>query len=255
MKPINRKVKNLESIRVDVNGTQVQCLVKKSRRSKYIRLSFCSDGGLILHVPYLLLVKEIETILYRHKRWILKRMQQSEQAMGRKPPFSLKHGATLPLLQDHYRLNIRIEPGKSGYWQISDHTLHLSVPVKNNRWIYPGVELWYHSMAESFLSERTYFWAQKMQVEYRRIRVKNQRSLWGSCSGKKNLNFNWRIMLLTPSEADYLIIHELAHLREMNHSPNFWEIVATFFPEYCEVKRELQNKNHLLKFPPDSIYF
>lgn len=254
MKRNIKKIKNLESIRISLDGKQVQCLVKKSNRSKKIRLSFSRDEGLALHVPYLLPGKEIETILHRHKRWILKRIQQSEQAGEIEPPFLLKHGASLPLLQDNYRLNIKIEPGKSGYWQISDHTLQLTVPVKNNRWIYPGVELWYRRMAESFLSERTYFWAQKMHVEYRKIRVKNQRSLWGSCSGKKNLNFNWRIMLLTPVEADYLIIHELAHLHEMNHSPQFWKIVASFCPEYREIKRTLRNKNHLLKFPPDSIY-
>ena len=88
-----------------------------------------------------------------------------------------------------------------------------------------------------------------MDVTPNKIYVKNQRTLWGSCSKKKNLNFNWRILLLSEKTADYLIIHELAHLKELNHSPKFWEFVRIHCPEYKTHKAELRNKDPWLKFP------
>ena len=88
-----------------------------------------------------------------------------------------------------------------------------------------------------------------MAVKYNQIRVKNQGSIWGSCSGKNNLNFNWRILLLTPEVADYLIVHELAHLIQLNHSSKFWKIVETYLPNYRNLKREIKEKNYFLKFP------
>jgi predicted metal-dependent hydrolase len=75
--------------------------------------------------------------------------------------------------------------------------------------------------------------------KYSKISIKNQKTRWGSCSKKGNLNFNYRIMFLPKKLADYIIVHELCHLEQLNHSKNFWNLVARAFPEYKEVRREL----------------
>ncbi|MDR3642685.1 MAG: M48 family metallopeptidase [Candidatus Doudnabacteria bacterium] len=75
---------------------------------------------------------------------------------------------------------------------------------------------------------------------YRRISVKNQKTRWGSCSKKGNLNFNYKIIHLPEPLVDYLVVHELCHLREMNHSRNFWELVARAIPNYKILRRELK---------------
>jgi predicted metal-dependent hydrolase len=74
-----------------------------------------------------------------------------------------------------------------------------------------------------------------------RIAIRNQKSRWGSCSAKGNLNFNYKIALLPPHLADYLIVHELCHLREFNHSQNFWDLVAKAVPDYRLARAELKN--------------
>lgn len=75
---------------------------------------------------------------------------------------------------------------------------------------------------------------------YRRISIRNQKSRWGSCSKRGNLNFNYRIALLPPHLADYIIVHELMHLQELNHSPKFWNLVAHVIPNHRECRKELR---------------
>ncbi len=75
---------------------------------------------------------------------------------------------------------------------------------------------------------------------YGTVSIKSQRSRWGSCSARKNLSFNYKILYLSPEEADYIIVHELCHLKEMNHGPDFWKLVAQASPEYEYLKRSLR---------------
>lgn len=76
---------------------------------------------------------------------------------------------------------------------------------------------------------------------FNRISIKNQNTRWGSCSGKKNLNFNYRMIYLPERLFDYIIIHELCHLKELNHSKSFWNLVFKYCPEYIKEKKELKN--------------
>ncbi|MEA2007037.1 MAG: M48 family metallopeptidase [Patescibacteria group bacterium] len=73
-----------------------------------------------------------------------------------------------------------------------------------------------------------------------RIAIRNQRTRWGSCSEKKNLNFNWRIVLLNDEQVNYLIVHELCHLGQMNHSKKYWELVGETIPNYREIAKQLR---------------
>lgn len=73
-----------------------------------------------------------------------------------------------------------------------------------------------------------------------RVFIRDQKTRWGSCSSKGNLNFNWRIVSLAPEAADYVVVHELCHLREFNHSPRFWTLVARAVPEYKEMRKNLR---------------
>lgn len=75
---------------------------------------------------------------------------------------------------------------------------------------------------------------------FRKIFVKNLRSRWGSCSSAKNLNFNYRLIFLPERLAEYIVIHELCHLKEMNHGPHFWRLVAQVFPDYKQIRKQLR---------------
>ena len=82
---------------------------------------------------------------------------------------------------------------------------------------------------------------QHYNLQYNRLSIKNTRSRWGSCSSKKNLNFNYRIVFLPVELQDYLIVHELCHLAQMNHGPNFWALVAEQVPNYKQCVAQLRS--------------
>ena len=80
--------------------------------------------------------------------------------------------------------------------------------------------------------KRVSYFARLMGVSYRNITIREQKTRWGSCSSEKNLNFNWKLILAPPEVLDYVVIHELCHLKEMNHSKAFWDEVEKVMPEY-----------------------
>ncbi|OGR45522.1 MAG: hypothetical protein A2X35_04005 [Elusimicrobia bacterium GWA2_61_42] len=103
--------------------------------------------------------------------------------------------------------------------------------------------------ARGIIGGRVKYWAAAMGLDYKRIAIKDQRTLWGSCSGRKNLNFNWRLAAAPPEVLDYVVIHELCHLREMNHSKNFWALVEARCPDYAARRRWLRDNCAALRDP------
>lgn len=100
--------------------------------------------------------------------------------------------------------------------------------------------------AMKVIPERVRFYAPKVGVTYGRITIRNQRSRWGSCSGKGNLNFNCLLMLTPPEVIDSIVVHELCHRKEMNHSKKFYDEVLRVFPDYWKWNRWLKENGNLL---------
>lgn len=108
---------------------------------------------------------------------------------------------------------------------------HLYLQTKDDN---PGqlVTDWLRQKADEVLKKRTQEWAEKIGVTYNHIVLKDQKTLWASCSGKKNINYSYRIIKMPPAVQDYLMVHELCHLVHMNHGPEYWQLVAQFCPDY-----------------------
>lgn len=94
--------------------------------------------------------------------------------------------------------------------------------------------------AMKLAAERVNYFNRIYQLKFNKITVKRQKTRWGSCSKKGNLNFNYKILFLPAAAADYIIVHELCHLKEFNHSKKFWDLVAAAAPDYLKLRKELR---------------
>lgn len=98
----------------------------------------------------------------------------------------------------------------------------------------------YKKEAQTFVTKKLLEWNEFYNFSYKNISVKNQKTRWGSCSKRGNLNFNYKILFLPEDLADYIVVHELCHLGELNHSKRFWQLVGKTIPEYKKAKARLK---------------
>jgi len=97
-----------------------------------------------------------------------------------------------------------------------------------------------NARAKRMIKERVEHFNSFYNFKYNRISIKKQSTRWGSCSSKRNLNFNYKLLFLSQEMADYVVVHELCHLQEMNHSKKFWDLVAKVFPNFKEIRKEMR---------------
>jgi len=102
----------------------------------------------------------------------------------------------------------------------------------NNLKITEAIEKWYRRQAKKELTVKSIFYAGKLGVDFNRVSVKDTKTRWGSCSSKTNLNYNYHLIKMPEQVLDYVVVHEVCHLQELNHSKKYWELVRGLCPEY-----------------------
>lgn len=134
---------------------------------------------------------------------------------------------------------------RPGIYQHQDSVVFAPINSNKMKWqlqkeFDTKLETWLKRICRLYLAEKTQSLAKLMGVTYKSIRLKDMRSRWGSCSSLGNLNFNWRLIHLDRELIDHVIIHELAHRLELNHSHRFWEIVRKYDSQYRTHRRQLK---------------
>lgn len=212
----------------DGAGTPVQ-FVRNTKARRYI-LKVRSGGVARVTIPRGGTLEFARAFAEKHKGWIEQQVRKASAAWTHGTVFLLR-GVPVTLL---------LEEGRAVFGPYECRI----VPGGNIR---EQVEAELRAMAEQELTERTKSWAAQLGVRISSIRVRNQRSRWGSCSSKGAINLNWRLIQTPPVVLDYIIVHELMHRREMNHSRAFWEHVAAAYPEYRDAERWLRRNGALLR--------
>jgi hypothetical protein len=216
------------------------CFVRNRRARRYV-LRVLPDGSARVTIPRGGSQQEAGAFAKRHVAWVEKQLQK--HAAPSVLPQSWQHGTEILFRGERVALTIEI-----GHQRTTVQFANQRVAVAEAHGdLRPTIERHLRRMATVELPVRTLELAAQHRLTVRRVTVRNQRSRWGSCSRKSTLSLNWRLIQTPEFVRDYIILHELMHLREMNHSPRYWREVERVCPDYAKAEQWLKAHRELLR--------
>lgn len=219
--------------------------VRRSANIKYLRIRMAPGRGIWVSVPYGVNKKQTEKFLEENRDWILqtrKNMEVYEQDTG----VGLKIGAEIKTKLHTLKI-IQTDEDKPAY-HIERDTIVLAIPqhvdFRRIEAIVKQLLLDIYTMeSRQFLPGRVKYWAEKFGFRYGRLSFRNNISNWGSCSYDNNISLNIKLMKLPDEIIDYVILHELCHTVEKNHSGAFWKLVGKVCPDFAVLRARLRKYN------------
>ena len=217
------------------------CHIRKSNRARRINIRIESSGKIILTLPRWASFEEGRAFLLQQRKWLEKRIEKV--ASRHRSHHSFYRAGGQVWLSSHPRTLNLIDLGKIGSvsHEICYDQITLNIP-RNSLDTDEEVFYFLQNLAKENLPSRVFLLSQKFGLEVTKVRVGNQKSRWGSCSSKGTISLNWRLLLLSYSLRQYVILHELAHLKHLNHSLAFWQYLESICPGARIQDRELRNE-------------
>ncbi|WP_129407967.1 M48 family metallopeptidase [Marinitoga lauensis] len=215
-------------------------IIKSKRKTLSIIIE--NNGNIIVRAPKFLSDYEIKKFVFEKRKWIISKL------LTIKPIEEKKYidGEKFLYLGKYYKL-ITIE-GNYGVG-IQDNFLYISLKKDffNNLELKKEMILkWYKNEAKRIINERLKYYSKIMKLTYGKVYMRDQKTRWGSCSGKNNLSFNFRIIMAPMRKIDYIIVHELAHIRYKHHQKTFWDYVEKYCNDYLESKKWFKENGKFL---------
>ncbi|MHB8111957.1 MAG: M48 family metallopeptidase [Bellilinea sp.] len=212
----------------------------RSRR-KTVALVVTPEGHLEVRAPQRLSRDQIDDIVTQKAKWIFKNLARSRKASAAVNTHELVEGARIWYLGSSHPLHVS-ERGAARVQFATGFCLPKSALPKAADLL----TAWYKNQARHLLSERTDYYARQFGLKYRSIRITSARTRWGSCSRLNSLSFTWRLVMAPLEIIDYIVLHELAHILQKNHSRAFWEQVERMLPDYRSRRAWLKANGRLL---------
>lgn len=235
---------------VRVGETTIQYDIRRSRRRrKTIQLSV-DRGGVHVAAPARTSDRKVRSIVRKRADWI----NRQQAALRNAPEQRFGDGETIAYLGSHVPMVFGRGPGKGVTVRFDGTRFRASVPIglpvpQQQEKVRLAFIDWYRDRAAEHLPAVVdRWWPHLGRDGTPKILIRNQRRRWGSCAADGTLRFNWRVMLLEPALIDYIVVHELAHLTHMNHSPAFWNLVCRTIPDAQDRRKRLREKSRTLPF-------
>ena len=212
-------------------------LIRVSARARRLSLRVYPDARVECVVPPRARPREIEAFIAAHREWIRKRR---EIALRNRPEPEVFPPAEISLRMsgERWRLHLSGHEGATRVLESGHGILRVAGPGQASK-MRAGLRSWLLRAARARLSPRVEALARSMDVNYSQISVRRQRSRWGSCSSRGTISLNCCLLFQRPEVVDYLIVHELTHVKHMNHSARFWQAVERHCPDWRALDREL----------------
>jgi predicted metal-dependent hydrolase len=219
-------------------------LIRSKKRRKTISLHIKEDGKIVIYTPYHTPKWEIEKFIREKRLWIVEKISEKEKRIKEVEKTFLP-GEKFLYLGEWYPLEMQEFGSKEPPLKLSFGEF-----IIDKGHIYEARDLfihWYKREAKEKIFGRINYYSHRLHLFPRGIRITNAKSRWGSCSRDNRLSFSWRIIMASLTIIDYILIHELAHIREKNHSKRFWTYLGSILPDYKKNRLWLKENGHLLQ--------
>lgn len=237
---------------IQLKTRAVHYTVERKRR-RTIGMRIRPNSIVEVSAPYLTPDFIIERFIQEKSDWILKHLEKQDYVRETGEMLQYTTGSLLPFFTESYILQVTPHPTiQRARVYVVNKTFQVFISQelddhKAEVEVREAIHDWYRKNTKPILSLRVEKYAQQMGISYGRISVKDVTSHWGSCSSNGNLNFNYRIAMLPIELSDYIIVHELCHRREMNHSARFWALVQEVIPNYKQLRNRLKDMQLLIE--------
>ena len=217
-------------------GSNISIVIERVVRLKLISIKIKKDC-IKVTAPFLIRNEKIENFLQDNYTWIKKQLHiQSNIKQFIKKEYV--DGETFLYLGNIYKLKIIF--GKKYSIEIYNNLLIVVVKnVDNTIKIKRLIRKWLYNQSNLYFKEKTFYYSKKNNLKSKSLKVREYKARWGSCSINGDISFNWRLIMAPPQIIEYVIIHELMHIKEHNHSSRFWDLVKSQYPNIKETKQWL----------------
>ena len=210
-------------------------LERRQRRTVGLKIT---ENGLVIHAPKRISQSHLESIIVLKADWIRKKLETLIE--NKLPEMQWRHGETLLFMGNTISLTVEHDI-RSKAVEYEPGVLQLAMPNHHDQnLIARKVIQWYKKQALVDFTRRLEIFSSKLGVSFSSFNLSNAGSRWGSCNSRKEIRLNWRLLQAPPHIINYVVCHELAHLKEMNHSAKFWATVASIYPDYKLAEKELK---------------
>lgn len=225
-----------------VAGQSLEYTVHRSTRRRSLCIQVHANGAVSVRAPVGVSVKDIRGFIWERWEWI---KEKRRHFLALVPPRRvLQDGAELPFLDDV----LVLRTAHARHRPVEREGRELYVCAHAPREVSRLLEQWYRRQAHGYVSERVVHFTPAVGRAARRVSIRDQKTRWGSCSARGTISINWRLMLAPAAILDYVIVHELCHLLQPNHSARFWEEVARVLPDYRLHRDALRRCGYRLTF-------
>ena len=218
-------------------------VTRSKKRRKTISLQIRGESEILVSAPYFTPVKEINRFVEEKQNWINKIIQKQKEDAVKNKAKEYKAGEHFLYLGQSYPLEVFFEPFENAGVVFWSNRFYLNAREDIDLKKYYFIS-WYKKKANEYINQRIVFLNRMLKLRHENIRITSAKSRWGSCSEDNNLAFSFRLIMAPPDIIDYVIVHELMHIKEKNHSPKFWQRVAAVMPAYKKHRRWLKDNHH-----------
>jgi len=201
------------------------------------------SSGLTVSAPLSIPLARVEKMVLESESWVLGKL--AVWRTRRVPEQRWDDGASLPYLGQ--ALTLRLAVARRAHAAIDGAELRVAVRAPGDEAVRRAVVAWYRRSALVHLAQRAFFFSRLAVLAPPRVMISSANSRWGSCNSRREVRLAWRLVKARPALVDYVVCHELAHLRHMNHSREFWAEVGRLCPDYRGLRDELEATDHLYR--------